>query len=63
MMKWLEAEEKATEKDRFEALFDFLKKERKRVEKIIQQSGENDKRFILKEKPRRTQMVNTDDDR
>lgn len=39
MMKWLDEEDKMGVGDRFEALFAFLKLERKRLEKLIQQSG------------------------
>ena len=39
MMKWLDEEDRCDEEDRFEAIFKFLKQERKRLEKIIQQNG------------------------
>ena len=61
MMKWLEEKDRSEGDDRFEALFKFLKEERKILEKIIHQRGDNEKSTSasVKDKFKRKEVVNT----
>ena len=60
MIKWLDEKDVTAETDRFEALFKFLRLERKKSERLLQQNGEGEKNPVTKDRGKKINAMMRD---